>query len=273
MQPGLSGARQAVAERRMRARPWPSFPGIIFLDEDLSDRADRGDASGFTAAVVVKVYGPDLDALEHRRARRRAGARRSPGAIDVQQQSPPGMPQVNVTLRPDRSAALGLDAVEVLELIRTAYQGDVVGQAYEGNVVFNVIVTLDAAARARLHAGSATCPYARRGGAYVLLNQVADVYKTSGRYQVLHHRRAARPDGDGECERARPRIVRCRRQERRLPAKSTLPPGAHVEFAGAAEAQARSRRDLLVNSLLAATGIVLLLSVRQQAIGATLRWC
>jgi Cu/Ag efflux pump CusA len=40
-----------------------------------------------------------------------------------------------------------------------------------------------------------------------------------------------------------------------------LPPGAHVEFAGAAEAQARSRRDLLVNSVLAATGMILLLSL------------
>jgi len=40
-----------------------------------------------------------------------------------------------------------------------------------------------------------------------------------------------------------------------------LPPGAHIGFAGTAEAQARSRRDLLVNSLLAGTGIVILLSL------------
>lgn len=55
-----------------------------------------------------------------------------------------------VTLRPTDLQRWGLDAVEVLELIRTAYQGDVVGQGYEGNVVFNVIAILDAHARARL---------------------------------------------------------------------------------------------------------------------------
>jgi Cu/Ag efflux pump CusA len=41
----------------------------------------------------------------------------------------------------------------------------------------------------------------------------------------------------------------------------SLPVGTYVEFSGTAEAQAQSRRDLLVNSLLAALGILLLLSV------------
>ena len=41
----------------------------------------------------------------------------------------------------------------------------------------------------------------------------------------------------------------------------TFPQGSYVEFSGAAAAQAQSRRDLLVNSLLAIAGIVLLLSV------------
>jgi Cu/Ag efflux pump CusA len=41
----------------------------------------------------------------------------------------------------------------------------------------------------------------------------------------------------------------------------TLPPSAYVEFSGTAAAQSQSRRDLLLNSLLAGLGIVLLLSV------------
>ena len=40
-----------------------------------------------------------------------------------------------------------------------------------------------------------------------------------------------------------------------------LPSNVYVEFSGTAEAQAQSRRDLLLNSLLAGLGIVLLLSV------------
>ena len=41
----------------------------------------------------------------------------------------------------------------------------------------------------------------------------------------------------------------------------SLPPGSHIEFGGTAEAQAQSRRDLLVNSALAGIAIVLLLSI------------
>ena len=46
-----------------------------------------------------------------------------------------------------------------------------------------------------------------------------------------------------------------------IAANAQLPPGTYVEFAGAAEAQAQSQRDLLVNALIAGIGIVLLLSV------------
>jgi len=41
----------------------------------------------------------------------------------------------------------------------------------------------------------------------------------------------------------------------------SLPAGMYVEFSGTAAAQAQSRRDLLVDSLLAGLGIILLLSV------------
>ena len=44
-------------------------------------------------------------------------------------------------------------------------------------------------------------------------------------------------------------------------AQVPLPPGAYISFSGTAEAQAASQRDLLVNSLIAGVGIVLLLSV------------
>ncbi|HUR79824.1 MAG TPA: efflux RND transporter permease subunit, partial [Thermoanaerobaculia bacterium] len=46
---------------------------------------------------------------------------------------------------------------------------------------------------------------------------------------------------------------------KRALAKIALPPGVYVQFAGSAEEEARSRRDLLVHSLVAAVGIALLL--------------
>ena len=256
LRPGLSGENQELAEKRMRAI-LANFPGIAFsIKTYLTERIEET-VSGFTAAVVVNVYGPDLDSLENVAGDVARELGQVPGAIDIQQQSPPGMPQVNVTLRPTDLHRWGLDAVEVLELIRTAYQGDVVGQAYEGNVVFNVIVKLDEHARARL-TQIGDMPIRTPSGTYVLLKQIADVYQTSGRYQVLH--------SDAQRVQTVTANVSGRDLEsfvadakRKIARTVKLPPGAHVEFAGTAEAQARSRRDLLVNSLLAATGIILLL--------------
>lgn len=47
----------------------------------------------------------------------------------------------------------------------------------------------------------------------------------------------------------------------RIAAQVALPAGTYVTFAGTAQAQADARRDLLVNTLIAAVGIILLLSV------------
>jgi Cu/Ag efflux pump CusA len=258
LQPALSGHDQTIAERRIRAA-LADFPGVAFSSKTyLTERVEET-VSGFTAAVVVNIYGPDLDSLEKaaRDVARELGE--VPGAIDVQQQSPPGMPQVNVTLRPADLQRWGLDAVEVLELIRAAYQGDTTGQAYEGNAIFNVIVILDAHARARL-TQIGDMPLRTPSGAYILLKQVADVYETSGRYQVLHRdtQRAQTVTANVSGRDLESFVADAKKKIAR---EVALPPGAHVEFAGAAEAQAQSRRDLLVNTLMAGTGIVLLLSV------------
>ncbi|MGF6306702.1 CzcA family heavy metal efflux pump [Bradyrhizobium sp. i1.8.4] len=258
LEPGLSGQAQSAAEARIRVA-LAGFPGVSFSSKTyLTERVEET-VSGFTAAVVVNIYGPDLDSLERTARDVARELDEVAGAVDVQQRSPPGMPQVNVTLRPTDLQRWGLDAVEVLELIRTAYQGDVVGQGYEGNAVFNVIVILDAHARARL-TQIGDLPVRTPSGAYILLKQIADVYETSGRYQI-QHLNAQRVQTVTANVSGRDLESFVAAAKRKLAREVVLPPGAHVEFAGAAEAQARSRHDLIVNSLLAGTGIVVLLSM------------
>jgi Cu/Ag efflux pump CusA len=97
-------------------------------------------------------------------------------------------------------------------------------------------------------------------GNYIQLGQVASVYQSSGRFIILHDgaRRVqaitlnvSGRDLDSFVQDARAQIL----------AKVRFPPGSYFEFAGTAAAQARSRRDLLTHSLLAALGTILLLSI------------
>jgi Cu/Ag efflux pump CusA len=149
--------------------------------------------------------------------------------------------------------------VDVLDLVRAAYQGDVVGQSYDGNRVFNVIAVLDAESRNSIME-VCNLPLRAPSGSYVLLKQIADVYETAGRYQVSHlggqrlqtvTANVAGRDVGSFVQNAQAAVA----------ANVELPNGVYVEFAGSAQAQAQSLRDLLIHSSIAAVGIVLLLSI------------
>ncbi|MBD8908471.1 efflux RND transporter permease subunit [Methylorubrum zatmanii] len=258
LEPGLDGAAQERAEAGIRAlmaaTPGASFSLKTFLTERIEEVV-----SGFTAPVVVSLYGTDLDRIEAAArdvARELAEVR---GAADVQLKSPPGLPQITVSLRQADLRHWGLDPIEVLEIVRTAYQGDIVGQAYEGNAVFNVVVALDRAARTRVST-LGDLPLKTPSGSYIRLAHVAEVYETSGRYAVGHvgaqRVRVVTANVEGRdvasfTEAAKRKIAR----------EVTLPAGVYVGFGGAAEAQARARQDLALYTGLAGLGIVLLLAM------------
>jgi len=258
LKPGLSGddAEQAQADIR---KVFGGFVGVsasvmTFLTERIEETL-----SGYTAAVVVNVFGNDLDLLDRKAQEVAQVLNEIPGATDVQVQSPPGLPQLTIRLRNPDLERWGFDAVEALDLIRTAYQGDVVGQTYEGDQVFNVMTILDAASRDNI-SKVGDMPLRSPGGAYVTLRQIADIYQSSGRYQVLH-------EGARRVQTVTANVIGTdvvsfvRKAKAMIGSKVQLPSGTYIQFAGAAEAQSRSQRDLIVNSLIAAIGIVLLLSV------------
>ena len=106
--------------------------------------------SGFTAEVAIKMFGDDLDILD-RKAREIARVLGGvPGAESVQVQSPLGMPELTIALRKPDLERWGFEPVTVLDVVRTAYQGDVVGQVYPGSKVSDVLVILDAKSRKEL---------------------------------------------------------------------------------------------------------------------------
>jgi len=97
--------------------------------------------------VVVNIYGSDLNELDNQATRVAAVLARTPGAREVQIPSSPGMPEVMVRLRPTEVARWGFDSVQILDVLQTAFAGDVVRQVYEGNRVFPVSVILNPADR------------------------------------------------------------------------------------------------------------------------------
>jgi Cu/Ag efflux pump CusA len=214
--------------------------------------------SGYRAPVVVNIFGNDLDQLDQNGAEIARTLSSVPGAVEVQVQSPPGMPQISVRLRKNDVARWGFDPVEALDVVRTAYGTEVVGQVYEGNRVHDVAVVLAHGNRPEV-TGIGALPLRSPDGNYVTLNQLADIYESSGRYVILHQ--GARRVQTITCNVHGRTVESFVAEAQKRVSRLSVPAGSYIEFSGTAAAQAQSRRDLLVNSLLAGLGILLLLSV------------
>jgi CzcA family heavy metal efflux pump len=246
---------QASAEIRkiLEAIPGIQFEILTFLGDRIGESI-----SGQTAPVVVNVFGENLDDLDAKAAEVAKVLATVPGAAEVEVKAPPGAPRIAVRLRPRDLTAVGLRPVDVLEAIETAYEGAVVAQIYRDNEVNDVAVTLDSVHRDDPEAVGALL-LATPAGQRLRLRSVADVYRTEGRFSILHD--GARRLQTVTCHPQRDVQSFVADARRILAEKVPLPKGVYLEFAGAAEAQTKATRELLVHAGLAAVGILLLMTV------------
>ena len=233
-------------------------PGATFAVKTfLSDRLDEV-VSGDTAPVVVRAIGTDLDALDVAAAQIAAAIAAVPGAADVQMKNPVGIPKLAVSLRQDALVRWGTNPVDVLEAIRTAFQGEKVGEVYEGGRVISAAVMLSPEFRTRPEDVSALL-MKTSDGTFVPLGELATVSEVSGRYGVLHQE--GRRIQTVTASTKSPDVGSFDTQVKKAVKALILPVGVTVEYAGDAEAQSRAANTLLVQSMLAAVGMLLLLQL------------
>jgi CzcA family heavy metal efflux pump len=253
----LSGEEEEDVSKEIR-EVLKAVPGIQF--EVLTFLTDRiGESiSGETSPVVVNIFGENLDQLDVMAADVAKTLESVPGAAEVEVKAPPGAPRVAIRLRPAALTAYGFRPVEVLETIDTAYQGTVVAQIYRDNEVNDIAVTLDAASRGNPE-DLGTLLLSAPNGLRVPLRAVADIFRTEGRFSILHD--GARRRQTITCHPTRDVQSFVADARKILAEKVPLPKGVYLEFAGAAQVQEAAKRELLLHSAIAAVGILLLLAV------------
>jgi CzcA family heavy metal efflux pump len=254
----LEGEKADAAEQQIRAA-LARFPGLSF--QVLSFLAERMEEtiSGTTAQFVTDIFGNQLDVLDQKAEQVREVLAATPGAADVAIESPPGLPEMDVQLRPERLLAYGFQPVDVLDALDTAFQGTIVAETYEGNQVFDVTVVLDQQNRRRPETIGAL-QLRNALGTSVPLSQLADIHLGKGRYSVIHEgaQRLQRVSCDVQ---GRDVAAFAAAARQRIASQVSFPAGVFVHYTGSAEAEAAAKRELLVHSLLAGAGIVLLLAV------------
>jgi CzcA family heavy metal efflux pump len=236
-----------------------AFPGINYeANTFLTERVDET-ISGYTAAVVVNIYGNDLAALDDKAQAVAQLMNGIDGAEDVQLRSPPATAMLQVALNLEQLRFRGISPAQVMAALQTAYEGRIVGKNIQGNRIFNVAVALAPELRSQAESLQ-QLPLKNAEGQRVLLGQVADIRHGEGRYNILHQ----------GAQRAQ--TVTCNVDERdmddfmRQLKQKVLndldwSQGSYPEFIGAALEQAKAREALILHALLAGAGVLLFIYI------------
>ncbi|HJR70252.1 MAG TPA: CusA/CzcA family heavy metal efflux RND transporter, partial [Gammaproteobacteria bacterium] len=135
--------------------------------------------SGVRADVAVKVYGDDLPTLLALGEDIETVLAGVPGGADVALEQMTGLPMLTVEPRRAVLARYGLDVADVQDVVATAIGGKAVGQVFQGDQRFDLVIRLPEALRndpATLEALPVPLP----GGGYVPLREIATATVVQG---------------------------------------------------------------------------------------------
>jgi CzcA family heavy metal efflux pump len=254
----LSGAGQQQVMNRLR-EILSNFPGIVFeVNTFLTERVDET-ISGYTAPVVVNLYGNDLNVLDAQAQILARIMREIPGATDIQLRSPPATPLLQIHLNLDQLNFLGIMPADIVNTLQAAYETRVVGKNLQGNKIINIAVALSPELRQQPES-IAHLPVRSKDGTLVRLEQVAEIRHTASRYNILHQGSQRRQavtcnvidrDMDAFMEELKARVLK----------EISVSAASYPEFTGAAVEQAQARNELVLHSLLAGVGVMVFIYI------------
>lgn len=218
--------------------------------------------TGASGSIVVRIYGPNVDVLRNEAQEVAAVMKDVPGVTSLKVEPQVLVPQITVKMRPAAASRFGLTHGDVVRSAATLVNGTQVGEVYEDQKIFAVVVRGTREIRADVEALRNLMIDAPSGG-QVPLRDVADIDIVPTPNTIKREGASRRID------------VTCNVQGRDLGSVATeveqrvrklsFELGYHPEFLGEyAEAQA-SRQRLLALSLLSLAGIFVLLLVDFQS--------
>ena len=234
------------------------FVGVNFvINTFLTERIEET-ISGYNASIVINIFGDNLNTLDQDAQKIVYVLRKINGASDIMLQSPPGTPQVSIRLRSERMSQLGILKTDVLDVIKTAYEGFPAAIIYDGIIPVQIAVTLDKSYRDDI-LDINKLPIRTNDNKIISLSQIAFISQENGRSKILHQ--------DGK----RVQTITLNIEGKGLNEFTTLlnkkidkiklSPGNYFEITGSAAENAKARESLIVHSILVGLVVLLLLYI------------
>ncbi|MGB7216269.1 MAG: CusA/CzcA family heavy metal efflux RND transporter [Gammaproteobacteria bacterium] len=202
--------------------------------------------SGVRATLAAKLYGEDLGELDRLSTEIMRAVGQVPGVADLSLEANLGKPQIRIAVDREQLARYGLNADDVLTVVRTGIGNEPVSTLIEGVRRFDITARIDDSSKKSVES-IRNIPLKTGTGAIVPLSRVAEVTTAEGysfirreqlqRYAVVQMDVRGR-DVDGFVQDANALIEQ----------QIDLPPGYWIEWGGAFENQQRAlaRLSLIV---------------------------
>ena len=245
------------------------FPGLVFSFSQPIELRVNELIAGVRSDLAIKIYGEDLEVLSRIGDQVVAAVSQLDGATGFKAQQVEGLPQLQVTVRPDQLARYGINSADVMQTVE-AVGGVVATEVFEGQRRFALAVRFPEAARQNTQT-IASLLVSAPGGERVPLGQLAMVEEVDGPAEISHENGSRLLIVEGNV-RGRDigsfvADVRALFEEGRV----QLPPGYRPEFGGQFENLERASQRLMLVVPLSLLLIFMLLfttfnSVRQAAL-------
>jgi len=228
----------------------------ITIGQPIGHRIDHM-LSGTRANIAIKIFGPDLAKLFELSNQIKTRITDVPGLVDLSVEQQIEIPQVQIKPRRDIMARYGLTMGELMEFIDVAFAGEPVGEVFEGERSFGLVVRYDANNRGsieKIRNALIDVPT----GQQVPLSEVADVTSSSGP-NTINRENVQRKTVVSVNVAGRDQKSAVAEIKEKLAEDFVLPEGYRIEYGGQFEAEAEASRTLLFTSLISLLIIFLLL--------------
>jgi len=200
--------------------------------------------SGVRATLAAKLYGQDLKELDRISQQVKNAISQVEGVADLSLEANLGKPQIQIRVNREQLARYGMNADEVLTVVRTGIGNEPVSTLIDGVKRFDITVRLDDAAKLSVDA-IRNIPLRSPEGAIVPLHQVAEVSVKEG-YSFIRREQLQRYAVIQMDVRGRDVDSFVQAAEAAIEANVEMPPGYWIEWGGAFENQQRALTRLAI---------------------------
>lgn len=214
--------------------------------------------SGVSAAIAIKLFGPDLATLREKSVEIKEAIENTQGLVDLRIEQQGLIPQVKIYVLREEAAKYGLSAGEVTKLLEAAFNGEVVAQVLEETKIYDVFFQFDQNSRSSLDKMKQTVLKVMPDGRKVYLQDVADVYETTGPNEINHENGLRRIVVSANAS-GRDLGSLVEEIQDKISKSVSLEEGYYVVYGGQFESQKSATKKILIFGLLALLGIGVIL--------------